>query len=188
MKVRGYIVSTGVGFLRKELGEDDAKRVIAGFSPKLRETISAIKTIDWCPVDYAVEINEAIVKNLGGGEERRARDALAAYGRFASSEATNTFLKLMMRVLTPKLFAKKLPDLWKRDFSKGELSVDVEDRRVVVHFSGVSEYAHLGAKSLGFIGFVFDQMGKTVESANVRGWSLDNPRSDTFSTEFYLKN
>lgn len=188
MKVRGYIVKTSVEYLRSRLEPAEAGAVMDRFSPPVRSTLETVKAIDWYPVEQMAEINQVIVDTLGKGDETRAREVLIACGRYMATEATNTFLRLLMRVLTPGLFAKKLPDLWSRDCSGGKVTVEVDEKRLVCRLAGVKDFAHCGPVSLGWATFALENMGKPVVSSKLHAWSLATPNPDEVGWEAAWKN
>ena len=96
-------------------------------------------------------------------------------GKFMAREATNTFLRLLMRMLTPNLFAKKLPDLWKRDCTGGRLQVQVDEQKLVCHIYDAEGYDHLAAVATGYATFALETMGKVVEKTTIHGWSVERP-------------
>lgn len=178
MKVRGYVVKTSVEYLQSRLDPAEASTVFDRFSPSVRSTLETVKAIEWYPVEQMSEINQTIVDMLGKGDEDRAREAMIACGRYMATEATNTFLRLLMRVLTPGLFAKKLPDLWARDCSGGKVTVDVSNERLICRLTGVKDFAHCGPVSLGWATFALQNMGKPVVSSKLHAWSLATPNPD----------
>jgi hypothetical protein len=187
IQVRGYMISSTVGFIRDRAGEQTATRLLSGLSPGTNKALGAVKSAEWYPVSIIAELNRAIATELAAGDRERARVALADCGKFMAREATNTFLKLLMKMLTPSLFAKKLPDFWKRDCTGGRLVVDVEEQRLRCRFFDAKGYDHLGAVATGYAWFVLEAMGKTVENAVLNDWSPSEPNVDGVSFEIFWK-
>jgi hypothetical protein len=187
IKVRGYIISSTIGYLRERVGDAEARRVISGLSPELNAVAGDIKSATWYPVSMVSELNRALVTFCAGGDQERAREVLAKCGNFMAKEATNTFLKLLMKMLTPNLFAKKLPDFWKRDCTGGRLVVDVAEERLTCRFFEVRGYDHIGAVAAGYVGFALEAMGKSIERTALHDWSLASPNVDGTWFEIFWK-
>src|SRR6185369_5440707 len=117
-RVRAYMVSSTATFIRETFGEAELASMLKEVSPGARSAATSLKPADWCAVAGLAELLRALAAKSNGNPEH-ARDTLIACGEFIAREATNTFLKIVIRMLTPSLFAKKLPDLWKRDCTGG---------------------------------------------------------------------
>jgi hypothetical protein len=167
-------VLKAAAYLRSRVGEEEAKRVFQAFSPELQHALNTAAPAAWLPVAHIAELHRAVAA-LGQGDDARAEAELVTCGRTISSEATNTFLKLVMRVLTPTLFAKKLPSLWARDATGGKYHVDVYEDRLVCRLSEMEAFDHIGPISVGYVSFALESMGKVIEKATLHNWSLDNP-------------
>lgn len=118
------------------------------------------------------------VAALGRGDDANARDSLIDAGRYVAGEASTTFLRLILRVLTPNLFAKKVPSVWQRDFSRGRAEAEISDKRLVFRMFGISEMDHIPCTAPGFISFAMESMGKSIKSVSVHNWSLQEPCRD----------
>lgn len=174
IQVRGYTILNAATYLRHVLGEQDAKRAIEKMSPGLQQTLGTATSAGWYPVAHVAELYRAIAA-LGSGDSTRARTELVKCGRFTANEATNTFLKLVMKVLTPSLFAKKLPSLWSRDATGGRFEVDVTEDRIICRLFEMDAFDHIAPISLGYVSFSLEAMGKKIQSSELHGWSLDAP-------------
>lgn len=185
--VRGYMYLTSVSYLRQTLGEQESKRLIANFSPQARDLLQTLKAADWCPVTVFSEVTDALAKSGPGGEQ--SRDLVVKCGTYVAMEATNTFLKLFMKMMSPSLLVKKIPDLWKRDCTGGKLIVeDQGDNSVRFAAFGMQGYKHAVCTAAGFVAFGLGAIGKKVESTTIRGWSPDKPSDDGATFELTWKN
>jgi hypothetical protein len=185
-QVRGYTIVNAVKYLKHALGEEGARQVFEGFSPGLQHALTSAAPADWVPVSHISEAHRAIAA-LGKGDEDRARNELITSGRWIANEATNTFLKLVMKVLTPALFAKKLPKLWSRDATCGRYEVDVTEDRLVCRLHEMEEIDHMAPSALGYVTFALEAMGKKIESSKLHGWSLAKPNASGAWFELYWK-
>jgi hypothetical protein len=185
--VRGYMYVSAVNYLRQAIGEQEAKRVISGFSVEARHLIETAKSADWCPVSAFSEVTEALAKAGGGGE--KSQDLLVKCGTHVAMEATNTFLKLFMKMMSPQLLVKKIPDLWKRDCTAGKLVME-EFTEQSVRFGafGMQGCRHAVCTAAGFVAFGVGAIGKKVDAITIRGWSLDKPSEDGATFELAWRN
>jgi hypothetical protein len=181
-QVRGYMILNVAGYLRDTVGEAEAKRMFDALSPKSREVVASAKSATWYPVATLAELLNSIA-SLAKGDEAKARELLVNCGKYMAREATNTFLRLLMRMLTPALFAKKLPDFWGRDCTRGKLSVDVNERKLVCRTHDMKGFDHAVCTGAGFATFALEAMGKTIESTTIKDWSLSSPSADGASFE-----
>jgi len=174
VQVRGYTVLKTAEYIRQSAGEQEAKRLYQNFTPQLRDALGSATPAAWVPAAHSSELFKAVA-GLGKGNEDKAKNELVACGKFLGSEATNTFLKLLMKVLTPAMFAKKLPSLWARDATAGKYVVDVFEDRIVCRLVEMEAFAHIGPVSVGYVTFALEAMRKPVEKSALHGWSLSQP-------------
>lgn len=174
IQVRGYTVLKSAEYLRNVAGESEGRRIIEGFSPALQQALRTASAATWLPVAHVSEVFRAIAER-GQGDEARARQLLTDCGTYLGTEATNTFLRLVMRMLTPALFAKKLPSFWARDATGGRYDVDVTEQKLVCRLLEMEQFEHIAPISLGYVSFALRAMGKTIERADLHGWSLATP-------------
>jgi hypothetical protein len=185
-QVRGYMITACADYLREVAGAQDSPRIFDGFSKPLRESIDAAKPAVWYPVSALSEVLIALAARSQGNEDK-AKELLVTAGSRMAREATNSFLRILMRMLTPTLLAKKLPDLWNRDCTGGRLAMDVGEQTVTCHIRETVGFAHALCTIAGFITFALQSMGKSIETTTIRGWSLDQPHSKDGSCEFTWK-
>jgi hypothetical protein len=184
LSARGYILATTAGYLRETAGAEKAEKIIKGLSTELQQAIGTVTPANWYPIPLLAELNRAMVASLAGNDEQRAREILEGCGRYMGHEASNTFLRLLMRMLTPGLFATKLPSIWKRDFTGGRLEIDVTDTQLVCRIFDTYGHDHIGPISAGWIGFALKAMGKTIEKTVLHKWSLAEPNPNGVAIEY----
>lgn len=183
MNARGYLFPTTVAYLKKALGEEATNQALATASPELQKVLQTAKEVAWYPISLNAELNRIVANAIGRGDEDLTREGMIGLGKFMAHEATNTFLRLFIRVLTPALFAKKLPDLFRRDFESGHLEVDVTDRVLTLKFSKMEGMDHVICTAVGFVTFAVETMGKQITKKTIHGWSLATPAPATGSLE-----
>lgn len=183
-QVRGYMLSTTAAFLRQTAAARGLGDPSEHFSPVLRSSLNNVVPVGWYPVAYVAELNRLIASLLADNDEERARKDLESCGQFMAVEATNTFMRLLMRVLTPALFAKKLPDLWRRDTTYGRLDLDVDDRTMKLTLREMDGHDHIAAVMPGYVRFALEKMGKVIDRVKVDGWALAKPDANGAKIEF----
>jgi len=174
---RSYMLINTANYLKHKLGPVEGQRLIESLSPATRSIVTAEKPASWSPMASYVELLR-IVADQGKGDDSKARDSLIEAGRFVAQEASTTFLRLFLKMLTPNLFAKKAPTVWQRDFSRGRVEAEITEKRLVFRMLGIAEMDHIPCTAPGFISFAMESMGKSVKTINVHNWSLREPCVD----------
>ncbi|MCA9590120.1 MAG: hypothetical protein KC657_32675 [Myxococcales bacterium] len=147
----------------------------------MRSALRTYKGIEFYPVQHFTELLRGIAKEAGD-DETTVRNEIARAGEFIAGVATSTFLKLLMKVLTPTLFAKKLPSLWERDNQGGQFVADVskaDEGRLTLELKDIEGYDYIGPIALGWVRFAMSAMGEKVLESSLEGWSLANPSPKT---------
>jgi hypothetical protein len=177
---RGYLLVHTGSFLRDALGVDEFKRVIKGLSPQLQELVGEGRATSagWYPMSFLNELNRVTTGVVGQGDEQKARDALFKCGMYISREASNTFLRLMFKLITPKIFLSKVPQLFARDFTSGRFEMEQGERKVKCRIYDVPGFEHACVTSSGFVATGLESLGKKVENITVQNWSLKDPNVD----------
>lgn len=138
------------------------------------EHAERLKLADWCDARYATDVFRSIAR-YANGNDALARDLLIEAGESISRTAANTFLRLLMKMLTPTLFAKKMPEFWKRDSTMGSLEVEIEDQRLTVVMVDMDGFDHTACTTAGFVKHAFEGMGKKIVNIETPDWSLNTP-------------
>ena len=185
-KSRGYMLTTTLKYLREGLGPVRGPLALSKITPETLRIIESSKPAEWYPCALQVEMYEGIIFAAQGDLALAEKD-LVGVGKFGANEAINSFLKLLMKVLTPTLFAKKLPSLYERDNSKGKVTVEVSDDRLVCNIDDCKGCAHLAPVSSGWATFALEAMGKKLSKSVIHGWSFDDPDSGKVSFELNWK-
>jgi hypothetical protein len=185
-RVRAYMVGSTAAFMEETLGEQKAARIFASLSAEAQSAAKELKPADWCSVGAYAELLRALAAE-SNGNANQARDTLIACGEYVAREATNTFLKMLMKMLTPALFAKKLPSIWRRDCSGGNFEVSVTDEKLVCRLSDIKGFDHVPCTAAGFVRFALTGMGKNVQKVEVHNWSLTQPCAEGACIELNWK-
>ncbi len=174
VKVRGYIVAKTASYLKQATSESEQRKIFEGLSPPVAHAIREAKPADWMPAAYSAELLRAVA-GLAKGSDDAAKNELVKCGRYIAGEATNTFLRLLMKVLTPAMFAKRLPSLWQRDSTHGRYEVDVTSEKITCRMREMQVYEYIAPIGVGFVSHALEAMGKTITKQELHGWSLANP-------------
>jgi hypothetical protein len=185
---RSYLITHTATFIRDRISKDEWARTQAELSPELRKLLGEAKPAEWCPVSLLNEVNRQVADKLAQNDDDRAREALYLCGKFIAGEATNTFLKILLKMLTPALFVKKLPDIFKRDFSGARMTTQISEGKMSGSIHEAPNFNHLAVTSAGFVSVALENMGKTVDSYKVSNWSLKEPDRDGAAFELTWKN
>ncbi|AKU97375.1 hypothetical protein AKJ09_04039 [Labilithrix luteola] len=185
-QVRGYILQSAVSYLRKTAG-DKSGQIIERLSPQARNSIETAREAMWCPSSHTSEVYRAIAA-VRDNVEDRVRADLIECGNFTAREASTTFLRLVMKLLTPTMFAKKLPDLWLRDCTAGKITAEVQDTKIRNTFTDIEGFDHIAPVAVGFVTFALSNMGKKITKTDLQGWSIATPGPATFTLEVHWEN
>src|SRR5690242_7553924 len=118
-KIKAYGFNATVEYIEKNYDDATRKRIFGGLSPAARDFLGMAKKQQWAPPSYSSELWAGVVKEHSTPE--KAQDELIKLGRYQGNYATNTYLKLLMKMLTMRMFAKKFPDIWARDANFGKM-------------------------------------------------------------------
>ncbi len=176
--VRGYQLVSMLEFIESPTFTSEQRRAIYAALPgDVSRDRSHYDEMKWYPAYPANELRKAIA-SIHGNDEKKVYDAIEGIGMFMADRATNTFLRLLMKILTPSLFAKKVPDFWTRDNRVGTMTVDtsrLNERRMEVIIRGIGHLDHMVPMSAGFAKFAMTAMGTKDVKIVSKGWSLGVP-------------
>jgi hypothetical protein len=183
--IRGYSVKQQLNFLQTQYEPGVSERLLSQISGEIREGLTSVKPAEWYPRQYSVAILRAIASHRGT-DESAVQDDLIRCGTFIATEASNTFLKILMKMLTPALFAKKIPDFWQRDQKGGHFEVDTSNTKegqLRLKLCDVEGFDHIGVIGIGWMSFGLKAMGKDDVVVTQHGWSLGSPGPKDISYE-----
>jgi hypothetical protein len=176
-KTRGYSMISTLKFIDTAYDTPTKKRIFDQLSDEVRSSVGSYRDIEWYGTQHFSELLRGIAA-VGEGNEDRAREELTRAGQFIAGVAASTFLKLLMKVLTPTLFAKKIPSLWERDNQGGAIETDLREAdagKIVFLLRDVGGYDYIAPVAVGWIAFAMQAMGKKVLDRTLTGWTLAEP-------------
>ncbi len=171
--VKGFNLEQTASFIDSHYSHDDRERIHAHLPAALKERLARVKSGSWYPLEDQVALQRAMAA-VAPDPETAHRNAVAL-GRHLSNAATGTFMRLLLKVLTPKVFLKKVPDIWPRMFNFGTFESDpsaFEECGATMLMRDVGGFDHVDAVSTGWIEAVFVAMGHEdaqVASAPMQG-------------------
>lgn len=147
------------------------------YSPELRAALARSKPADWLPREHLVELLTLVVSVHGPTPQSEKK--LYACGRAIFDDATNMFIRLVLKMATPAIFAKKFPDFWQRDFrGSGHGQVDtseIDRNHISVSFHGIEGFNYVAPLGIGFVGLAMERVTGKKVTMELRDWSFDNP-------------
>lgn len=164
-QVLGRNIRTMGAYFRK-LDPAVWERIERGISPELRLLFENARAEDWYPYAHYEEGFKALIATCDDPVE--ARNAVYRVGRAACEATVNTFLRLVLRMMTPGLFARKCNQLLGADFKgfpggapvvKYDLSRESQGE-AIIELTNAGNHPFLGASAVGYIEFAFEHMGK----------------------------
>lgn len=175
---RGYAIKQIQDYIERTYDPEMRSRIYSTIPAELRDALPTMTPTAWYPWDFSSAMWSAVAST--GTDEKSMYTELVKCGESIAMEATNTFLRFLMKILTPALFAKKIADFWRRDNKGGEFSADVsaaDQGRICMSLSGVKGYNHVGVASVGWITFGMKAVGKEPSVVQT-GWTRENPGPD----------
>jgi hypothetical protein len=172
--VRGFWLTGGIKFMRTQYPADVNERLLGALPRPLRASLADIQPVQWYARSHHAEMLNAIVS--AHRDETSAFESLIGYGQLVAGDIASGALRPLMQILTPKLLAKKLPQMWAGDHqADGALEVDtaqVDDGRLLLKLSHLQNYPHVGVVTLGWIKGFLTSLGRRDVTVKQTGWSL----------------
>ena len=170
--IKGYcILSTG-RFITEDasLRQRVSKEVLA----EIARQQTTIKPKDWIPRPEIMVLWRGVAD--AAADDAGAYSDLIRCGESIAEHATGTFLKLLLKVLTPGMFARKFPDLWAHDHQGGRIENDeIQDKSMRITIKDIEGFDHVGAAAPGFICFALKAIGLKNIVTRSPNWSRATP-------------
>jgi len=179
------MVISPLTYLRAHYG-DGAAEVEARIPADVRARLNEVTDVGWYPRSYTVAIYRAIAEHTRA-KGADVRKAIFDMGHGVAQRALETFLKLVIKVMTPEVFVRKIPDVWLRDHRGGYLKTDTSDvanNHVVFNLKDIAGYEYIGGSLPGFQTATLTALG----CKNLRhecDWTPENPGPAEVTCHFY---
>lgn len=154
----------GAGAYLRSIDPLLAQRIEANYTPEMLRAVHESGPKEWFPVDLWKAALDGIVE--AQPDINAARAAIREIGRTICEGTVNSFLRLLMRIMTPRLFAEKSGSMIARDFGGFVGGIDYhydvrdEEKTVFMEVRNAGRHPYLGATGQGFCEFAFQYMGK----------------------------
>ncbi len=183
--VRGNWLTGGVKFLRTHYPPETYERLLGSLPRPLRAQLAEIQPVQWYARAHHVDMLKAIVS--AHRDEASAYESLLAYGQLVALDVASGPLRSLMQILTPKLLAKKLPNLWAGDHQDdGKLETDIaqiDDARLLYQLQAFQGYEHVGVVTLGWVKGFLMALGRRDVQVKQTGWSFAQAASSEMACE-----
>lgn len=159
--VKGLPIKVAFNHIESHFSPPERDAIMAAMDPALVALIPNLKPTGWFPLEYWVAIFDAV---SAGQEVAAAEERLRLVGYTVATEALGSFLKLLLKILTPSLFADKFDAFWRKYHDFGKLKVvekDIEHSHLVFNLDLEGhEYPHVHISAGAWIECAFRAMGK----------------------------
>lgn len=184
-QVRGHWLTSGVKFLRSHYSVDTNELLLASLPKAFHSTLSDLYPIEWCERERHVELLKVIA--AAHRDETAAYESLLACGQATAGDLANGPLRPLIKILNPKLLAKKLPNLWSNDHQDdGRLETDisqVDDGRLPLRLLAGHGYDHVSIATLGWVKGLLGALGCKNVKLQQTGWRLAQPAPSEITCE-----
>jgi hypothetical protein len=173
---RASLILSADRYIGKSFGPATKASLRNSYSPELRSVLATMKQSDWAPRTSLSELLSAIVSVHGHTPQSQKR--VTACGRAIAEDAAGTFIRLILRMATPGMFAKKFPDFWQRDFRGGYAEVDashVAQNRFTMFLKDIEGFDYAAPLGVGFVGFAMERASGKKVTIDLLDWSFDHP-------------
>jgi hypothetical protein len=174
-KIKSYGFNATVEYIDKNYDEAARKRIMGALSPAGQSFLPTAKKAQFAAPSYSAELWTAIAQE----HPSDTFDQLVKLGRYQGAYATNTYLKLLMKMLTVKMFAKKFPDIWSRDANFGKFVVgdlaEIDKGQLKLGFQELGSFPYFGPITEGWFAYSFEVMGLKNVKVALQDWSTQNP-------------
>lgn len=174
---KSYGFNATVEFIEKNYDEAARKRIFGGLSSGAKAFLETAKKAQYAPTTYMAELWTGMVKEHANPDD--ARKQLVRTGNHMGEFLTNPYVRLLMKMLTMKMFAKKFPDLWARDANFGTVVLgdlaDIEKGELKVGLKDLGRFPYFGPITEGWFTYSLSAMGFKDLKVQLLDWSMDKP-------------
>jgi uncharacterized protein (TIGR02265 family) len=156
--VKGVHILPLHDFIAELRGEERKAQIYDRMRQDTREMLKTVQRDEWRPMALVADINDAIYVSRNEPAEGYA-DMVAA-GKVIADYAAGTYVRLLIKLMTPKILASKWPDIWRKSHNFGDMKCELEtDRLLRMTLDDVRDYTHVGPSIVGFLTFSLNAMG-----------------------------
>ncbi|APR84455.1 Hypothetical protein A7982_09804 [Minicystis rosea] len=168
---RGYTLPIAANFV---LNDEKLSPLLKPEAIDHLKQLAASKPDPWVPRETVMHV-WSLVDECSPDEET-AYQNLVRGGEAVAQEAIGTFLKLLLRVLSPKQFARKFPDIWAHEHKGGFVEATVHDENaMLINIRDVEGFTYIGPVAVGFVGTALRALGLNDVKLRDVTWTRANP-------------
>ena len=154
-EVRGNCLIGTLKFIREEYQGEQLQGILSAVGNDWLATCERAEDKGFYPARYFSQGLRAVAEAHPEDFEL-ARTQVVGVGRCISSASVAGFMRLLMRMMTPRVLAQKLPDLFSRDFrhTRAYVTVDTKDLADNVlhcHFLEMGELPYVPCAAQGWV-------------------------------------
>ena len=169
--IRGYAIPLSAKFLLED--RDVSPAVPVSARTELQRIASAKPDI-WMPRADAIRLWQMV--DDASPDEAASYHNLTRCGETIANVAINTFLKLLLRVLSPKQFANKFPSIWEHEHKGGHVESSLKDsNHMDIAIRDIEGFRNLGPIARGFILTALRAIGLKELEIQDKTWSRATP-------------
>ncbi len=175
-KIKSYGLFGTLDFIDKTYPADVQSKIKSNVPDKVLQFVSTSNRPPWAPPEYSCYFWKQIAELAES--EQDAISKLEACGACMGEYATNTYLRLLLKVVNMKIMASKAPSQWSKDANFGKLSTDISDidsGKVLFHYDEMNDYPYFGPICKGWFMFSFGVMGLKDFDVSLVDWSMAEP-------------
>jgi uncharacterized protein (TIGR02265 family) len=145
-------------FIAELPDEERRARIYDRMQQDTREMLRTVQRDEWRPMALVADMNEAIYTSRD--EPAHGYEDMVAAGKAIADYAAGTYVRLLIKLMTPKILASKWPAIWRKSHSFGEMTCVLEsDRLLRMTLADVRDYTHVAPFVVGFLTFSLNAMG-----------------------------
>ena len=114
-QVKGSVLKARLAFAEEHGGPEGLARVLAALAPDVREALRAVLTMKWYPFELGKQLDDAIVRELGGGR----REFFEKLGEASANKNLTTLHRAFLVEGDPHAFLAKAPQIYALYYETG---------------------------------------------------------------------
>jgi len=174
-RIRGNHVIPLLRYIQSSYDQNTQQTIYESLSETTRGTLEDLDTDVWYPASVVADLHRGLFAAQPDPEKGYAaiRDSGAAVAEYG----VNTFMRLLIKLMTPEMLAKKWPAIWSKSHNFGKMQTALDqstDRKLNLSLSEVDQYSYIGPCAVGFLSYSLKAMGR--KDASVVERDLDYSR------------
>lgn len=138
---KGLYVQICIQFIEQRCTPEQRAQIMAQLSPEVKKALPTIKVAEWYPLHFVTEQVRGLFNLYKDLDESEA--ALDRLGQYIGEQASTTFLRLLMKILTLNMMIKKWPDFWLKYHNFGRMRAAIEGpHHLVFHIEPGYDYMY----------------------------------------------